>query len=132
MAAAVAYSGAAGSIAEYARAAANDDEAWALGKLSAVGVAMSAGRSSSAGRARRKMPLIAVLSRYVAPTAVAARRQRARRGRSTAIPAAPSASQQAACSPHIEKRLTMPSAGGRAGERSGRNSRRVAPPQARG
>jgi len=60
---AVAYSGPAGRSAEYARAAANEDDAWALGKLNAVGVAMSAGRSSNAGRARRKIDLIAVLRR---------------------------------------------------------------------
>src|SRR4051794_41950903 len=99
MAAAVAYSGAAGSRDEYARAAANDDEAWALGKLSAVGVAMSAGRAPSAGRARRKMPLVAVFSRDVAPTAVAPRRQRAPRERATALPAPPSPTPQAAGPP---------------------------------
>src|SRR4051794_40871251 len=120
MAAAVAYSGAPGSRVEYARAAANEDDAWALGKLSAVGVAMSAGRSSRAGRARRKMPLTAVFSAYVAPTAVAPRRQRARFGRSTAMPGARRTSQHAACSPQAENRLITPSAGGRAAERMAR------------
>src|SRR4051794_39902902 len=120
MAAAVAYSGAPGSRAENARAAANDDDACALGKLSAVGVAISAGRSSSVGRARRKTPLIAVFSTYVAATAIVARRQRGRRRASTAIPAAPTTIQHAACSPHRENRLTTPSAGGRADERTAR------------
>ena len=62
MAPAAAYSGPAGTSDEKARAAANDDEACALGKLSAVGVAMSAGRSSRAGRWRRTTPLNAVFS----------------------------------------------------------------------
>ena len=102
---ATAYSGAPGISDEYARAAANDDDACADGKLSDVGVAISAGSFSRCGRLRRTTIFSAVLSsvgdehrRGGAQPAVR------RRGRSTAAPAAPSASQSAACSPRREKR----------------------------
>src|SRR3712207_8113307 len=65
----------------YAAAAANDDEACALGKLSEVGVEISAGRSSSTGRLRRTTSLSAVLSRYVPPTIAIPRLHACRRRR---------------------------------------------------
>ena len=47
--------------AEKTRAAANEVVAWALGKLSCVGVAVSGGRSASCGRGRRTANFSAVL-----------------------------------------------------------------------
>ena len=104
----------AGSSAPYARAAANDDEACALGNDSAVGVGDRArGSSSNAGRWRRTTPLIAVFSRYAPPTvaraappAGAARAVDAARRRRRARARAPRAR------PRREKR---PTAGVRAG-----------------
>ena len=105
---------------EYARAAANDDEACALGKLSAVGVAMSAGRSSNAGR---RAPEDA-LDRGVEQ--VRARRRRRARGASAARRGAVerdagqrrARATRAACSPRRENaRRSARARAGRAAER---------------
>ena len=89
---------------EYARRRANEDEAWALGKLSCVGVAMSAGRSSSAGGGGDDALDRGVQQRRPPTTAAPARTSgTCARGRRSA-PAAPSASHSAACSPSARER----------------------------
>ena len=101
-----------GASAANPRAAQKDVAAWALGKLSEVGTGTAAGRSASAGRLRRKTAFSAVLSSWVAKMAAIARRQRERLPRSSALPASPTAYQQAACSPLIVSARSGPSSAG--------------------